>query len=267
MVNLLTINRPSYALICSINLGCLVVSILATASDFFRTIYISDVAIIWLFNIICLLFVDAIKVLVFHLLGESFDVLVEDELARDLAKDVKKPVEQQRPLFGDISRDNDIENQGDRTTSTAIGKFTPLQTNIIFDDESDLRPTSAGDSAVLRLDRWCSTASFGGASNLGETILVDERVANPSSPVMINLTRKGSSTAMIAAKRTVSAGRVESPGAGSIPGTPIGALTEGKITVSSNYPTNIGSMIDLRHSKLSSSDLRPFTPSNINARK
>ncbi len=256
-------NRPSYALICSINFGCLIVSILVTASDFFGSKYVSIVAIIWLFNIICLLFVDAIKVLLFHLLGESFDVLMEDEFAQDLVKDVKKPVEQQRSLFGDISRDKDIENQGDRTTSLATGKFTPLQSNVIFDDESDVRPTSVGDSAVLRLDRWCSSASFGGASNLGETILVFERVANPSSPVMINLTRKGSITAMIAAKRTVSAARVESPG------TTIGALTEGKITVSSNYPTNIGSMIDLRHSKLllSSSDLRPFTPSNINARK
>jgi hypothetical protein len=42
---------------------------------------------------------------------------------------------------------------------------------------------------------------------------------------------------------------------------------DGKITVSSNYTGGIASMVDLRHIKLSASNLLPYTPSNVNARK
>lgn len=133
-------NRPSYALIISITLGCLIVSILATASNFFGSLYVSDVAIIWLYDFICLLFIDAIKVLLLHLLGESFDILEED-----VTTPIPLEAEQKKTVLSPRSKE-DIESRGP--------KLTPLQANIIFEDELEGPPTKAADSAVLRLERW-----------------------------------------------------------------------------------------------------------------
>jgi hypothetical protein len=154
-------NRPSYALIISITLGCLIVSILATASNFFGSLYVSDVAIIWLYDFICLLFIDAIKVLLLHLLGESFDILEED-----VTTPIPLEAEQKKTVLSPRSKE-DIESRGP--------KLTPLE-------------------------RWYSSTSLGAGSHLGDTILVEERVAGPASPPTINLVRKGSNVAMIAAK-------------------------------------------------------------------
>ena len=69
---------PSKSLFISVFLGCLVVSILAGCTSYFGLIEGTDIVIIWIYNIICLVINDFIKVLVYYLLDEKYDYISND---------------------------------------------------------------------------------------------------------------------------------------------------------------------------------------------
>ena len=68
---------PSPALLISVTIGCLVCSILAAAYDYFGGLPVQDIALIWAYDFINLLFVDALKVQMFRFLDENTEVLPE----------------------------------------------------------------------------------------------------------------------------------------------------------------------------------------------
>mmetsp|Transcript_4268 Transcript_4268/g.6401 ORF Transcript_4268/g.6401 Transcript_4268/m.6401 type:complete len:933 (-) Transcript_4268:1467-4265(-) len=68
---------PSPTLCLSVLIFCLLVSIIACASDFFGHLYVQDVVIIWVFDLLCLVAIDLVKVVYFNLAEEDTRVLVE----------------------------------------------------------------------------------------------------------------------------------------------------------------------------------------------
>ena len=68
---------PSPALSSSVLLFCLLVSVIACASSFFGNLYVQDVVLIWVYDIVCLLVLDAVKVVYFHLSEEDTQVLAD----------------------------------------------------------------------------------------------------------------------------------------------------------------------------------------------
>ena len=53
---------PSPALTASVLLFCLLVSVIACASSFFGSLYVQDVVLIWVYDLVCLLVLDGVKV-------------------------------------------------------------------------------------------------------------------------------------------------------------------------------------------------------------
>jgi len=68
---------PSPALLISVLLGCLACSILAATYGYFGALPVQDIALIWLYDFVNLLFVDALKVQMLKFLDENTDVLAE----------------------------------------------------------------------------------------------------------------------------------------------------------------------------------------------
>jgi len=66
---------PSLALFVSVIFGCFVCSVLAAAWSYFGELAVQDVVLIWIYDIFCLLIIDAIKVQMYLFLGENQEVL------------------------------------------------------------------------------------------------------------------------------------------------------------------------------------------------
>eukprot|EP01033_Poteriospumella_lacustris_P005652 gene5652-4044_t len=264
---------PSPALFISVTLGCLIVTILACASPFFGNIWVQDAVIIWVYNLICFVIVDTLKVLVLHFLGETFEPLESNTTA--------------------------TKHEATTTTATAASAQPVDVKSIAVDVESqdgrssrDNDTGSRADSAVAKLAQWKqSTASTSVAIGASPGDIIDQGDASRSmSSSNIRVLRNASNAALVAARRTVSATPAHLA-AGSAyvavnqrtpsPATPAGAanaaagaeddlaavVREGRITVSPSYLSNQNSAIDLRRTNLSSTSLRPHTPANIRSRR
>jgi hypothetical protein len=70
---------PSAALFCSVMTGNLAVSFMAASFATFGKMNIGDIAIIWGYNIVCLVFMDCMKMYVYNIFEENTEVLPEQE--------------------------------------------------------------------------------------------------------------------------------------------------------------------------------------------
>jgi H+-transporting ATPase len=66
---------PSLALFSSVMLGCVACSFIAIFFDRFGKLPISDVLVIWAYDIICLILIDMFKVQIFNFFDENMDVI------------------------------------------------------------------------------------------------------------------------------------------------------------------------------------------------
>lgn len=265
---------PSPALFISVTLGCLIVTILACASPFFGNIWVQDAVIIWVYNLICFVIVDTLKVLVLHFLGETFE-----------------------PLESNTTTKHDATAKATTAATTAPSQPVDVKSIALDIESQDGRSSrdndtgSRADSAVAKLAQWKqSTASTSVAIGASPGDIIDQGDASRSmSSSNIRVLRNASNAALVAARRTVSATPAHLA-AGSAyvavnqrtpsPATPAGAnaaagaeddlaavVREGRITVSPSYLSNQNSAIDLRRTNLSSTSLRPHTPANIRSRR
>eukprot|EP01034_Spumella_vulgaris_P021274 gene21274-27297_t len=241
---------PSPALFCSVIIGSLIISILAGAVGFFGHVHASDIAIIWCYDIICLVVIDCVKVMYFNLMNHSSSVLVdavEDEV------EVKK-VEPAAP-----EGPKDIEMGG---------RDRALSGESVLSDGSSSRASAINN----RMEQWNRKSSFaiGGSS----TDIIGDANRSMSSG-NIKMLRKGSNISIIAANRSQSTAAI--PAQQHAHGANHGAAGEasllaegynngGRISVSRSY-ANQGSNTDLRRANLSSTNLRPYTPANIRTHK
>eukprot|EP01038_Epipyxis_sp_PR26KG_P008642 gene8642-11682_t len=234
---------PSPALFVSVTLGCVIFSIFAGQISFFGKLAAKDIAIIWFYDLICLFLLDTLKVVYLNSIGENIAVLkapVDDE---DL-KDEEKPL---------TAANKDIE------TGAKISSV---------DSKDDDETGSRASAAQSRLANWnVATNKFVIGAN-DEDIIGDQTRTMSTSNIYLG-PKKGSSTAIIAAKRsnTSTAGEHRrdlghSAGLGHTNDVSIVNNTGGgKITVSKNYNLQ-GSSTDLRRAHMGVGSLRPYTPSS-----
>lgn len=160
---------PSVALFSSVIFGCFLFSLFAAVIPYFGYLHINDIIIIWAYDIICLFFIDCVKVAYLKATNESTDVLPE------LTPEEKTDEEEE-----------EVEAEGDVETGPVAAK--PIRKDSIDDD-------SRAISVTRRLSNWSETK--GG---------VDTSSMRKSSDVNIVMAtgRKPSSVALIAAKRGAS---------------------------------------------------------------
>jgi H+-transporting ATPase len=243
---------PSPKLFISIFLGCLLVSILACAADGFGHLWVQDVAIIWLYDIICLFVVDAAKVLVLHLLDESFEVLDIAEV-----EDVGHEEDRVQLPSGQLPlpvhpKAGDLEGQQPLIAGKEGEPVSPPPAV-----DADVIRANRATSSIIKLDRWRSNTVIGG-SNDGRPS--SSRPISPNSfdghrglsSSNIALPRTASNAALIAINRSTSNANV-SPGR-------TRTISGAHIVSASN--AHKGSHIDISSRSISSTNLRPYTPSN-----
>eukprot|EP01038_Epipyxis_sp_PR26KG_P007486 gene7486-10201_t len=66
---------PSIPLFVSVMTGCLVVSFMAALSSFFGSLAVVDIVLIWVYDFVCLFFLDCLKVALFTFFEENTNVL------------------------------------------------------------------------------------------------------------------------------------------------------------------------------------------------
>eukprot|EP01032_Pedospumella_encystans_P012369 gene12369-14317_t len=72
---------PSPALIISVFIGCIVVSAMAAGSTQFGELHISDIVLVWVYDIAGLFFLDLLKVAMFNFFEENLEVLADVEIS------------------------------------------------------------------------------------------------------------------------------------------------------------------------------------------
>jgi len=82
--------RPSLPLFISVMIGNTIVSILAGQTSTFGNIPIQDILLIWCYDIICLIIIDALKVLMYSYFNESSEVLPDYEYVRSVHEHQKE---------------------------------------------------------------------------------------------------------------------------------------------------------------------------------
>lgn len=228
---------PSPALSISVLMFCLLVSIIACASSFFGHLYVQDVVIIWVYDLICLFVLDVVKVVYLHLAEEDTRVLADKAETESGGPSHEEKTVSVPEVYKQVpgGEPKDIEAPPALTFPDS-SKASPQRKDIIIERMSIDAGSRTNSNANIRLDP--STAA-----------------ASPHSHENIITLRKGSSTALIYAKKQDSDTKALS----------VPALTNsGTIIVSSNYAAS-GSSVDLRR-KISGASLRPHTPGNVKLR-
>lgn len=239
---------PSKALFTSVMLGCLVISIFAGAINYFGSIYVQDIVIIWIYDFICLFIIDFIKVMYYEMREEAYDVLTDEEI------EGKAPLTAQDQAAAKPIGQKDIE-MGKTALQKELEHFQ--KTLDVEDNEGDRASRSRASSNAQRLNDWGKSTKAAIASS---SDIMADLARSQSSTNTINMIRKGSNTALIAAKRTSSTAPKDVISIENRPSSS-SLLTGGRITVSSNYALQ-GSTTNLSRASLSSTNLRPHTPAN-----
>lgn len=238
---------PSPALFISIFVGCLIVSIIACSADYFGSLYVQDVAIIWCYDIICLFAVDFVKVLVLNFLGENFEIL--DIHESDEVPEEKAAAGSEKVVSTKSGTGKDLE-MGDIYEG---GKVIE-----VLEDGTPASDANRGSSTVKQLEKWRQISSTNVLAGVSPSEAARLEASRSVSNTNIQLPRQASNIAVIAANRSRSTANA----------------VQAKREVSNTRifvpprDASLGSNIDLRRGKLSSSNnLRPYTPGNMAARK
>ena len=239
---------PSPALSVSVLLFCLLVSVIACASSFFGNLYVQDVVLIWVYDIVCLLVLDAAKVVYFHLSEEDTQVLadVPDDAAPKAAEIHPSDSQTFAP-----AQDVDVEAPAPPPALAESVRADSVLTRMAIDAGS-----RTNSSANIRVDDVVLTPP----SLQSEANVIAARKGSSANIITL---RKGSSTALITARKNSMAklfpDEVGQGGAREAAGVAVHPQ-KGTIIVSSSYSTS-GSSTDLRR-KISGASLRPHVPAN-----
>lgn len=239
---------PSPALLVSVIVGSFILSVLACAVPFFGDLYVSDVAIIWTYDIICLFVVDVIKVAYLKFNDEFIDVLPDGVEVESHDED--------NQLVG-------VEGGGREASDKAVAApSVPLIIKALKDDDS-ASDVSRSTAAQLRMSQWQTSRnaqSFGVSLESGKTQFVTADRSVSTSDIFIK--RSPSNTSIIA-RRNLSGTGIATSGytpVGLSEPTPASIISSSGGVVSHSQKT-FGTSRSLTGS--SGVNLRPHTPSNI----
>jgi hypothetical protein len=272
---------PSPYLLFSVLLGCIIISIFAGQIPYFGGLSVKDICIIWTYDIICFILIDTCKVIYFYVTEQSTSVLVELEDEKEsieietpshhidtiptsiLPSLLPPPVKDLEKGIHKFSSDLSIENKpiGETRAAAMTSKLHDWTNEKGFGDGSESRPTSQSNiyatkgmsTADIQADRRTSSNAIS-AHRKPSSIAIQAARQNSSSN--ISMPRQGSNIAIYATRRNTGTGL---SAAGGQPST---ENNTSSITVSNNY-YHSGSVIDLRRSNLSTTNLRPHTPGNV----
>lgn len=169
---------PSITLFSSVIFGCFVISLFAAVIPYFGFLHINDIIIIWAYDIICLFFIDLVKVFYLKMTNESTDVLPET-----LPDEEEKEEEEAVDVIP--AADDEESNIGMKPKGSVC--------SMIDDDEE-----SRSISVTRRLSNWNEIKGAGSSPR------------KKSESTVIEVSRKGSSLAMNESRRiseTVAAGQ------------------------------------------------------------
>ena len=161
---------PSITLFSSVIFGCFIISLFAAVIPYFGYLHINDIIIIWAYDIICLFFIDLVKVFYLKITNENTDVL-PDTLPDEDDKEGEEAV--------------DVIPAADDEESNIGMKPKGSVCSMIDDDEE-----SRSISVTRRLSNWNEIKGAGSSP----------RKKNESTAV-IDVSRKGSSAAMNESRR------------------------------------------------------------------
>jgi hypothetical protein len=212
---------PSLTLFCSVIFGCFLFSLFTGVIPYFGYLHINDIVIIWAYDIICLFFIDCVKVAYLKWTGESTDVLHENKM--------------------------DDELEVDEIPDPEAGKQVTRPKRFHSKHEEDDEDKSI--SITRRLSNWSDTG--GGHDTTAQR--------KPSDiNIIMSPGRKGSSTAIIATRRTSTSTNLNNINAAREK-SDLTYGTNGVITAPRGN-SSIGSSSGLRGS---SHSLRPHTPASL----
>lgn len=169
---------PSITLFSSVIFGCFVISLFAAVIPYFGFLHINDIIIIWAYDIICLFFIDLVKVFYLKMTNENTDVLPET-----LPDEEDKEEEEAVDVIP--AADDEESNIGMKPKGSVC--------SMIDDDEE-----SRSISVTRRLSNWNEIKGAGSSPR------------KKSESTVIEVSRKGSSLAMNESRRiseTIAAGQ------------------------------------------------------------
>ena len=129
---------PSWPLLVSVLMGCLIASIMAGASSTFGSIAVTDIVIIWVYDFIGMFFLDGLKMYILNMYGESSETL-PDEVPKEKAarkslpgrkSDVEEGPEQSEVVLGGLEERGSI--YANRLTDYALVSKVLEEHNRIF---------------------------------------------------------------------------------------------------------------------------------------
>jgi hypothetical protein len=178
---ILTSVPPSITLFSSVMFGCFLFSLFAAVIPYFGYLHINDIIIIWAYDIICLFFIDFVKVLYLKLTNENTDVLPET-----VPEDEDKEEVDEIPAAAEYDEERDA------------GMYIKGSNSVAEDDDE-----SRSISVTRRLSNW-SVKNLVPTSDkkLSEATIVIESGTPPSSTA-ISAARRISNTGISQAARSV----------------------------------------------------------------
>ena len=210
---------PSLELFVSVMIGCFIFSLLAGLASFFGGLWIADIAIIWFYDIICLVIIDVIKVAYLKAINENTDVLADDAGAATGGVDhgdVKADVEHGHAAASAASERDESNTKG----SAAVKRMESFVGDIAKDaarrstlTEASINAVRSASQAGITANRNTSVAKINGVqrrtsdvnvviassanSNLGSRSDLrgfSSTNLRPSTPAAAAAARRGSST-------------------------------------------------------------------------
>ena len=173
---ILTSVPPSITLFSSVMFGCFLFSLFAAVIPYFGYLHINDIIIIWAYDIICLFFIDFVKVLYLKLTNENTDVLPET-----VPEDEDKEEVDEIPAAAEYDEERDA------------GMYIKGSVHSVAEDDEESRSICV----TRRLSNWSvKNAVPISSKKLSEATIVIESETPPSSTA-ITAARRISNTGII----------------------------------------------------------------------
>lgn len=134
---------PSSALFLSVIFGCLLTTVLAGVFKYFGKLPITDMILIWVYDVICLLVIDICKVIYLRAFNENTETLP------DVDMDAPDPAEMSRATGVTM----------DRPLSKASGQVVDVLMHMHYDDEDGGKSISKVGASQRRMEDWATGRS------------------------------------------------------------------------------------------------------------
>merc|ERR1711907_360724 len=125
----------------SVTLGCILTSILAGCFKYFGGLTINDIVAIWVYDIVCLLIIDVLKVTFLNFMGIDNDVISDEELRAN-----KAAIKEQK------ANDDRVSSNSSATQRMTMSISSNTDVEVLMAAHSANSTTSAAQRRKLRAE-------------------------------------------------------------------------------------------------------------------